>query len=200
MFDLVANTMISKKGVVTKEEVAVVMHVMNKYDLDPLTKQLHAFESKGKIQLVVGYDGWVALANRQSNFAGVTYECSEDTVDVPAGKGVITVPLWIEGICNTTDRKPVTVRANFWEWFIPNHNVWSKYPYRRLQQKAYAMAVRECFGIGLADTADQEQLERMDDTAGQIASHTEDTKEDLKVRLAQAVADIEEADVEEVQE
>lgn len=190
MFNLVAKTMISKRdsdGPVTVEEVAVVMHVMRQYDLDPLLKQLHAFVTEGKLQVMLGYDGWVRQVNkaRGAGVLGVGFSVSPDEVKVPGGTNVC--PSWIEATLHwapETGRFPTTYRAYFGEWFVPNKN-WRDRPYHRLRMKAFCQVAREGLGIGLSDEIDHEQMAWRADPASQMQGATESRTATIKERLAE---------------
>jgi hypothetical protein len=177
MFDLVAKTMISKgrnDGPATKEEVAVVMHIMNKYDLDPLLKQLHAFMSQGKLQVMLGYDGWVAQVRRAhgSGLMGITFRESDELVQVPGTAH--KVPAWIEATADwvpSAGRSPTVYKAFFSEWFVSGDN-WRARPYHRLRMKAYCQCVREALGIGLSDEVDRDQFQWMDDADVRVMEQT----------------------------
>lgn len=177
MFDLVSKTMITKgrdEGPPTKEEVAVVMHVMRQYDLDPLLRQLHAFTSKGKLQVMLGYDGWVREVNkhRANGLMGITFAESPETIEVPGTK--LKVPEWIEATAVWTEmarRLPTSYRAYFAEWFVPGDQ-WRTRPYHRLRMKAYCQCAREALGIGLADEVDRDQFDWQDNPAARMQEAT----------------------------
>jgi hypothetical protein len=188
MFNLVAKTMISKResdGPVSVEEVAVVMHVMRQYDLDPLLKQLHAFVTDGKLQVMLGYDGWVRQVNRarKDGVLGVGFRESPDEVKVPGGTNVC--PSWIEATLHwspTSGRLPTSYRAYFGEWFVPNKN-WRDRPYHRLRMKAFCQVAREALGIGLSDEIDYEQMVWRKDPDSQMQGATESRTASIKARL-----------------
>lgn len=177
MFDLVSKTMINKRpqdGPVTKEEVAMVMHVMRQYDVDPIIKQLHAFVTDGRLQVMLGYDGWVKQVNqaRASGCLGVEFNESGERVKVPQTN--LECPRWVEATLRWSPkigRVPTVYRAQFEEWFVPNAN-WRARPYHRLRMKAYCQAAREALGIGLCDELDIEQIQWQADHDGRLAAAT----------------------------
>lgn len=188
MFDLVAKTMIHKKasdGDVTKEEVAMVMHVMQQYDLDPVMRQLHAFISEGKLQIMLGYDGWVKEVNkaRANGCMGISLVDSQETIKVPGQQ--TTCPRWVEATLHwlpTMNRLPTVYRAVFEEWFVGNAN-WKGKPYHRLRMKAYCQAAREGLGIGLADEVDRDQFEMMGNPDARFEAATQARTESIRGRL-----------------
>lgn len=155
----------------TNAEVYHVLSVMQKYELDPWMKQLHAFRSDGKLQVMLGYDGWVDMANnpkrnaqRSNKFLGATYEYGP-MVDAPEPSAK-RCHEWVACTVESTGRRPTTVTAWLDEWYRPTprsgrKGPWQKYTKHRLRQKAYCMAVREHFGIALLDPDDYEQMMAM---------------------------------------
>jgi len=157
----------------SNEEVLHVMSVMDKYDLDPFMKHVHAFRHKGKLHVQVGYDGWVAISRRSPLFRGVEYEFPNEAemIDVP-GTTKKCWP-WVKAVCHVEGSVPTVVYAFFDEWFVPgstNHkgtyiaSNWEMFPTHRLRTKAYCLAVREGLGIALYDEADGEQFHRAEFT------------------------------------
>lgn len=177
LFNTIATNIINVKSgepPVTRAEIFAVMTVMNRYNLDPWVKQVHAFRHQGKLNVMVGYDGWVALANRHPDFRGVTYVYSENEVKSPDGKAESWQ--WIEATCHREGRHPTTIVCKFREWYVPatrGDGPWQKQPSHRHRQKAYTMAVREAYGIGLMDDADYEQLQYASNTATVRSVETE---------------------------
>jgi len=167
-YNLVRNQLISVgrgEEPPSEEEVALVMHTMHKYGLDPIIRQVYAFRSKGKLNIVVGYDGRVKIAESQPDFRGVTYE-EGPFVDL----GEITRanvmkgrrgPEYIRAICWREGRKPVAKTVWMHEWFLPQEN-WIRYANHRLQQKAYSLAVREAYGLSVMDEEDAGQIKYHD--------------------------------------
>lgn len=166
LWDIIKNNIISiaskDHDPVTDAEVMHVLTVMNRYSLDPFVKQIYAFRHKGKLQVSVAIDGWVAVANRHDAFEGVEYEFPpmEEMVDTPAGKKCWS---WVKATCHVAGRKPTVAYAFLDEWYAPSKyndgtGNWEKYPTHRLKSKAYTLSVREGLGIALYDDADREQL------------------------------------------
>jgi len=190
MFELVSKTMISKRredGPASKEEVAMVMHVMRQYDLDPILKQLHAFISDGRLQIMLGYDGWVKEVNkaRAGGCLGISLRDSEAMVKVPGTTH--ECPAWVEATltwATALGRVPTVYKAMFSEWFVPNQN-WKARPYHRLRMKAYCQAAREGLGIGLADEVDRDQFQWRDDPDARMQEATATRTMSITERLNQ---------------
>ena len=182
MLELVKKTMISKKGEITNAEVAMVLHVMNKYDKDPILKQIHAFENKGKLNIMMGYDGWVDEVGKAASrgFLGISFTReSEQEVEVPNSGGKM-VPAWIEAFGSwapETGRTPTVYRCYFNEWFVDNEN-WRSRPYHRYRMKAYCQCAREALGIGLSDPVDYDQFHQV--SHKDVTESTDQVMDNLK--------------------
>ena len=74
MTDVIKGMIISGKAqhgaVATNAEIMVVSSVCAKFGLNPLVREAHAFVSGGKLQVMIGLDGWIKLANRNPDFDG----------------------------------------------------------------------------------------------------------------------------------
>ena len=125
------------------EEMLVLVAVSNRYGLDPLTKQIYAFPSKGGITPVVSVDGWLHILNSQPQFDGIEFHFE----DGPDGK-----PASVTAVVYRKDRTHATkVTEYFAECFRPSEP-WRQFPRRMLRHKAVKEAVRVAFGIsGITD-------------------------------------------------
>jgi phage recombination protein Bet len=153
----------------TNEEVAGFLMVAKEYGLNPLTKQIHLFKSKksGRMLATIGIDGWSAIANRNPDFDGVTFafEWAED------GKPFACTAT----IHHKQRRHPVEVTeyaAECWR----DTDAWRLTPARMLRHRAFAQAVRLCFGISGALDEDNPDLEPVDITARATESPVETPK------------------------
>lgn len=155
----------------TNAEVYHVLSTMHKYELDPWMRQLHAFRSDGKLQVMLGYDGWVDMATnpkrnaqRSNKYLGATYDYGP--MQDPPEHGAKPCHAWVSCTVESTGRRPTTVTAYLDEWYRPmprsgRPGPWQKYTKHRLRQKAFCMAVREHFGVALLDPDDYEQMQMM---------------------------------------
>jgi hypothetical protein len=142
----------------TNEECALVLHTMNKYELDPMVKQIYAFRSRGKLQIVIGYDGWVRIAKKQPDYLGIEYE-EGPMIAVPNGNGR-KVPEWLKGkIISKGERLPTSFPVYFLEWYNPGNDSNKKRPYHHLRMKCFTQHVREHFGIAALDEQDAAVLQ-----------------------------------------
>ena len=135
-------------------EMAVVTGTCARYGLNPLTKEAHAFISGGKLQMIIGIDGWTKIMLRQPDYDGVEFDYEWD------GKSLLSVTTKIY----SKDRaRPTCITEWMSECKQAKSDAWSKYPNRMLRNKSLGQCVRVAFGI--SEVID-------DDEAGRIRSNT----------------------------
>ncbi len=145
----------------TAAELVVVLSVMKEYSLNPMMKHLHAWrDNRGDLAVMLGFDGWVLLANKIPTFSGVSYECGE-LLPSPDGKGK---KCW-ECVTATVHD---SVRGNFTmaptyleEWYQPASRYpgpWQKMTKHKLRLKAYSLAIREMYGVGGIEVGDLDDM------------------------------------------
>jgi len=164
----------------TPAQVYALLLVAKRYDLDPLTKQIYAFPSKGGgITPIVGYDGMCAVANRHPEMDGVSTEW------VMAGDTII-------GCRATVWRKdrshPTVVEELIAECKQDRSPVWKKHPTRMIRNRAITQAFRLAFsltGIYLPDEA--EQIRDAEYSVGDYAPEQSKASQELEAKLAEAV-------------
>jgi phage recombination protein Bet len=123
----------------TDDELLALVVTANTYELNPLLKELYAFPKKGGgITPMVGIDGWLKIASRQSNFDGME-------VDVFGGDKTPT-----HATCSIyfKDRSHPLKITEYFEECRRNSEPWAQMPRRMLRNKAIIQAVRAAFGIG----------------------------------------------------
>jgi len=123
----------------TDDELLSLVVTANRYGLDPFLKQIYAFPKKGGgIVPLVGFDGWIAIANRAPNYDGMTVEVyGQDKNPTHA-----TCEIYLK------DRsKPVTVTEYFGECYR-NTDPWNTMPRRMMRNKVIIQAIRVAFGVG----------------------------------------------------
>jgi phage recombination protein Bet len=131
----------------TNEEMAAFCIVADQYNLNPFTKEIHAFASGDKgIVPIVGIDGWTKVVNSRGDFDGCEFDDIEGDDGLPAA---VTCRMYVKG-----RSRPVSVTERFSECSrksIP----WQTMPWRMLRHKAYMQAARYAFG--LAGIYDQDE-------------------------------------------
>jgi phage recombination protein Bet len=63
---------------ITNEQMAALLVVANAHRLNPFTKEIHAFASRGGIVPIVGIDGWAKLVNEHPAFDGMEFEQDDE--------------------------------------------------------------------------------------------------------------------------
>jgi phage recombination protein Bet len=140
---------------ITNEQFVAFMMVAKEYNLNPITKQIYAFPSKGGIVPIVSIDGWLRIINENPQFDGMEFA---DNID--GGKlASITCRMFRK------DRSKPTEVTEYMSECAQGTDPWKKYPARMLRHKSTIQAARYAFGLaGIYD----------EDEAGRIAGQTID--------------------------
>jgi len=129
----------------TNEQIASFLIVANQHDLNPFTKEIHAFlGARGGIVCVVGLDGWAKKINEHQQFDGMTFEQDDEK-------------------CTCTmyrkDRKYPTVHTEYLAECKRPTEPWNTHPKRMLKWKALIQAARIAFSFaGVYDPDEAEQI------------------------------------------
>ena len=127
------NTVFKKAS---NDELLALVVTSNEYKLNPFLKEIYAFPAKkGGIVPIVGFDGWMKIINRQSNFDGMEVRLSDD------GKSA-TCRIYLK------DRKHPVEVTEYYDECYRNTEPWNTMPKRMLRHKAIMQAGRVAFGIG----------------------------------------------------
>ena len=143
------------KGASDDELLALVV-TANIYQLNPFLKEIYAFPKKGGgIVPLVGFDGWVKIANRQPNLDGMDVEVFGN--DKNPTHAVCKIYL-------KNRSRPVEITEYFSECHR-NTDPWNQMPRRMLRNKAVIQAVRIAFGVaGIHDEDDANDMTMRDVT------------------------------------
>jgi phage recombination protein Bet len=135
----------------TKEQFAAFLLVANEYGLNPVTKEIYAFPTRGGgIQPIVGIDGWMTMANNHTAYDGITF------VDRLSDDGQLVA---ITAQVHRKDRShPVEVTEYLAEC-RQGTDPWKKWPARMLRHKAAIQAIRYAFGF--SGIVDPDEADRM---------------------------------------
>jgi phage recombination protein Bet len=155
---IISSVMPANKNV-SNEQFTIFLSVANEYQLNPITKEIYAFPTKGGgIQPVVSIDGWLRIINQNPAFDGMEFQ---DHLD---NNGVITAVTC--RIYRTDRKKPVEVTEYLNECQgetvdrYKNKTPWGKYPARMLRHKATIQAARYAFGLsGIIDPDEADRYE-----------------------------------------
>lgn len=141
-------------AVATDAELTVVSGICAQYDLNPLTREAHAFISGGKLSVVIGIDGWIKICNRQPSFNGIEYEYEFDGKELLS----VTTKIHIKG-----RDFPVCVTEWMDECYQPKSPAWQKFKKRMLRNKSTGQAVRIAFGV--TEVIDDDEKSRIVDNS-----------------------------------
>lgn len=131
-------------------ELAVVAGVCATYGLNPLVKEAHAFISGGKLQVMIGIDGWLKIMNRHPDFDGVEFEYEWNGTKLLS----VTTKIYIKN-----RRMPVPVTEWMDECKQEKSEAWRKYEKRMLRNKSLGQCIRVAFGI--SEIIDDDEASRI---------------------------------------
>ena len=135
---------------VSNEQLAAFCLVAKEHKLNPFTKEIFAFPSRGDIVPVGSVDGWMKLINSHHDFDGMEFK---DNVS-PEGRLLsITCRMFRKGRSH-----PVEV-TEYMSECRRSTDVWKQWPARMLRHKATIQAARYAFGF--AGIMEQDEAERM---------------------------------------
>lgn len=138
------------KGCSQAEFVALVI-VANGYELNPLLREIYAFPKKGGgIQAIVGYDGWIKIAERHPQYDGYEADHIEDE------KGNLKA---VEGILYRKDRTRPTKKMIYLKEFERNTEPWRNSPNHMLDVRCFCHTVRLALGVSLGTPDDAEMID-----------------------------------------
>lgn len=145
---------------VTNEQLAAFCLVAKQYNLNPFTKEIFAFPSRGGIQPVVSIDGWMKLINSHPDFDGMTF------VDQVGENGLVAITCRMHRKNHT---HPVEVTEYMAEC-RRSTDTWKQWPARMLRHKAAIQAARYAFSF--AGIMEPDEVERIDDKAEMVPAVT----------------------------
>lgn len=127
--------------------------VAREHGLNPLTKEIYFMRDKhGKIQAIVGVDGWIKKCNEHPQFDGIVFNDSFDS------HGVIS---HIKASIYRKDRKHPTETVEYLSECLQKRDKpgpWQSHPNRMLRHRALIQCARIAFGFaGLMDRDEFDQ-------------------------------------------
>jgi len=133
----------------TDTEVMTFVAIANEYHLNPLTKEIHAFNNRGAIQAIVSVDGWLKIINNHPQFDGMEF-----SDEVGANGELISI------VCRIfrKDRSRPTEVVEYMNECRGISEPWKKWPSRMLRHKATIQAARYAFG--LSNIIDEDEADR----------------------------------------
>ena len=133
----IKNTCMPKDS--TDEQFAAFLMVAREYNLNPLTREIHAFPGKGGgIQTITGIDGWAKIMNSHPQFNGLSFEFERgDNGELIAVKAII----------HRKDRDHPVEVTEYMSECRGATEPWKKWPARMLRHKAMIQCCRLAFGF-----------------------------------------------------
>lgn len=153
---LMMNTLMKAKGSnqeVSNEELVTFLSIANEYRLNPLTKEIYAFNNRGAIQPIVSIDGWLKIINEHHQFDGMEFT---DSLDSNGNLASVTCRIYRK------DRQRPTEVTEYLNECRGTSEPWKKWPARMLRHKATIQAARYAFG--LSGIIDEDEAERYKQT------------------------------------
>ena len=140
----------------SNEELAAFLMVAQRYDLNPVAGEIHAFPKKGGgIQAVLGVDGWINLIHRQADLDGIEFEFTDDDRGRPVS---CTCRIYRKSM-----ERPIAV-TEYMDEVRRDTAPWRSHPRRMLRHKALIQAARIAFGLG-AGIVDPDEAEAIREAA-----------------------------------
>lgn len=133
----------------TNEEFQIVCEFCKSTGLNPFKKEIWPIKNAGKLQLMTGLNGYLAIANRHPQFDGMEIIVDQDQNGVPT-----------RAICKVhrKDRKYPSVGIALMKEFRKQSPIWSQMPTVMLTKVAKSIALREAFPQELGGTYTEEEM------------------------------------------
>jgi len=143
--NILKATCFKTEGGVSDEQMAALLIVADQYGLNPFTKEIYAFPTKGSIVPIVGVDGWTRIMNEHPKFDGLEFRYAENVVEIQGSK---PCPEWIEAVVYRSDRShPTIIREYLDECFKSSSTPWKSHTRRFLRHRALIQGARTAFGF-----------------------------------------------------
>lgn len=174
--NLIINSLMkAKNGAnVSDDEIFAFMAISNEYRLNPITKEIYAFNNRGAIQPIVSIDGWLKVINSHPQFDGMEFD---DQVNDDGELLAVTCSIFRK------DRTKPTQVTEYMNECRGTSEPWKKWPARMLRHKAAIQGARYAFG--LSGIVDPDEAERIESTADQPMRRLEPVPEAQPVEYSQ---------------
>jgi phage recombination protein Bet len=138
------------KGAATDPQLFTYLSIAKQLELNPFNREIYAFVGKaGKMQIIVGFDGWVKMGTRNPQFNGFEFfDHIEDNKLV-----AVTCRMWRK------DWQHPAEATEYMDECTGDTDPWKKWPRRMLRNKAYIQCARMTFGF--AGVVDPDEAERI---------------------------------------
>lgn len=169
--NLMTQTLMKAKGgqqQVSHEELMVFMSIANEYRLNPLAKEIYAFNNRGAIQPIVSIDGWLKIINGHPQFDGMEFD---DKLDSNGNLMAITCRIFRK------DRSRATEVTEYLQECAGTSEPWKKWPVRMLRHKATIQCARYAFGLSGIIDEDEADRYRSTNLERDVTPQKEEPKE-----------------------
>ena len=150
----------TKQGgaIASDAEIMTFLMVANQYKLNPFLREIHGFVGKGgKVQVIVGIDGWIKMVNRRADYGGFDML---HKLDDKGNLASITCRMKVRDDSVAAGFRTVEMTEYMSECKMPGKEPWEKWPARMLHHKAFIQAARYAFGV--TEFMDEDEAERYD--------------------------------------
>jgi phage recombination protein Bet len=176
-------------GQPTREQFLAFLMIAKEHDLNPITREIFAFEKAGKIQTIVSIDGWLKIINQHPEFDGMEFvdHLDDETGDLLA----VTCKIYRK------DRSRHTEVTEYMSECKRDTSVWKSWPARMLRHKATIQGARYAFGFsGIVDQDEADRIKDAQSIEGVATIIPDDIPETAAKRLVSKVkAKVEEEDL-----
>lgn len=146
----------------TLDELGLFLYTAKKTGLDPLVKQIYFMKYGDQMTMITGIDGYLAIAERTKQLAGIDDAIFDDGFKYEPGKepvnpskASVTVYRMIDG-----QRVAFTATAR-WKEYKPSEKkdyMWKRMPYNQLSKCALALALRKAFPNDLSGIRTDDEM------------------------------------------
>jgi phage recombination protein Bet len=157
----------------SNEQVAAFLLVAKQHELNPFTKEIFAFPSRGGIQPIVSIDGWMKLINSHPMFNGM--EFYDHWTDDGSKLFSINCKIFRK------DREHAIEVTEYMSECYRDTETWKRWPARMLRHKAAIQCSRYAFGF--AGILENDEYERL------IEAEQEEDPDERKRRACHAAAE-----------
>jgi phage recombination protein Bet len=185
--ETIKKTIFPDKGTsATNEQVAAFLVVAHEHNLNPFTKEIYAFPTKGGgIMPIVGVDGWIKLVNVHPAYDGAE---STDLHDAAGNLLGVQTTMWRK------DRSHPTVITEWLKECKRDTDPWKQMPHRMIRHKSFMQCARYAFGFaGIMDeeeAIDAVTYAESGPIGGSVATKTEALKKQITAKTVQTPKEV----------
>ena len=165
----------------SREQFMAFLMIAQEHKLNPVTREIYAFEKQGKITPIVSIDGWLKIINSHPDFEGMEFT---DNLD-DEGK-IVSITCKIYRQRNGRPSEHPTFVTEYLSECKRDTMPWKQWPIRMLRHKATIQAARYAFGFaGIYDADEGERIREAKTIEGSVVP--EDVPETAAKRIASKI-------------